>query len=120
MIGRASYSVDVRRLRWPGAALLAGGAILAHLPSGVGLPCPFRMLTGLPCPLCGVTTSVRQLLGGHPLAAFDAAPLGLGVVALAGLAVTGLGPSRMRLPVVVWTAILLAEWTFELHRFHVF
>ena len=119
MIGRVAYSVDVRRLRWPGVALLGGGAVLAHLPSTVGLPCPLRMLTGVPCPFCGVTTSVRQLLGGHPLAAVDAAPLGLAVVALALMAATGMGPSRLRLPVLGWVAILLAEWIFELHRFHV-
>jgi hypothetical protein len=44
----------------------------------LGLP-PCRMMdwTGVPCPGCGVTTSVTLAAQGHPLAAFWIQPFGL-------------------------------------------
>jgi hypothetical protein len=113
------YEIDLRRLRKPGAVLLAGGLVFAHLPSWIGLPCPLRALTGVPCPFCGLTISVRQLCGGHVTSALSAAPLGLVVVLLAVLAVLGVGPRAIRLPPAAYLAVLLGEWLFELVRFHV-
>jgi len=115
----ARYEFDLGGLRIPAAALLVGGAIAAHLPEAWGLPCPLRATTGVPCPFCGTTTSVRDALGGHLSAALTAAPLGLLVIVVALLSVSGLGPARLRVPVVVLAALLSAEWVFELHRFHV-
>ena len=40
------------------------------------LVCPFRWLTGLPCPLCGLTRSCASLLHGHMVAALQFNPLG--------------------------------------------
>jgi hypothetical protein len=115
----ARYEIDLTRLRVPGAALLVGGALAAHLPEAWGLPCPLRATTGVPCPFCGTTTSVRDALGGHLGPAVAAAPLGLAVIVLAVLGVLQLGPARLRVPVVVLCGLLAAEWVFELHRFHV-
>ena len=39
-------------------------------------PCLFVELWDLPCPGCGVTTSLTHAAHGHPLASFLAQPLG--------------------------------------------
>jgi len=52
----------------------------------LGLPaCGARDLVGLPCPACGVTTSVTELVHGRPLRSFVVQPFGfaLAVGALA-------------------------------------
>ena len=116
---QSRYEIDLSRLRIPGAALVAGGLLFAHLPSAWGVPCPMRAMTGVPCPFCGLTTSVRDSFGGHLGAAVAAAPLGLLVIAFAVAGLFRWGPRRLYVPVVVLTAVLLAEWVFELHRFHV-
>lgn len=40
-----------------------------HLQLGL-LPCSFYVLTGLPCPLCGATTSFALMADGRPWDAF--------------------------------------------------
>ena len=115
----ARYEVDLSRLRVPGVALLAAGVLAAHLPGGWGVPCPLHATTGVPCPFCGLTTSVRDTLGGHVGAGVAAAPLGLAVIVVAVLGALGLGPARLRIPLVMLFVLVAAEWAFELYRFHV-
>jgi len=118
VITAARYEVDASHLRVPAAGLVVGGLVLAHLPSGVGLPCPLRAVTGVPCPFCGLTTAVRALGGGHLSASLRAAPLGLLVFAAAAVTLAGMAPKRIRLPVPALAAVLGGEWIFELARFH--
>ena len=42
--------------------------------TGIGIPCPFRMLTGWLCPGCGITTLFMRLLSGDIRGAFEANP----------------------------------------------
>jgi hypothetical protein len=118
VITAARYQVDTAPLRLPAAGLLAGGIVLAHLPSGVGLPCPLRSLTGIPCPFCGLTTSLRAVGGAHLATALRAAPLGLLVVVAALLTLLGRLPTRIRFPLPLLGLAVVAEWIFELVRFH--
>jgi hypothetical protein len=99
--------------------------------TGLGLPCPLRTLTGIPCPGCGLTTAAIALVRGQLGAAFAASPVIYGLAALAVavgplilLRATGVlnppapwSPRRRRM--VGWLSglLALASWLFQLHRF---
>jgi hypothetical protein len=44
-----------------GLAVVQVGLVYAHLP---GWPCPFKAVSGIPCPTCGLSTASAQLLRG--------------------------------------------------------
>jgi hypothetical protein len=112
-------------------AALAVVALRAVRPvAALGPPCPLRTLTGVPCPLCGMTTAAGRLASGDVHDALSANPLVVGPVALAvtGTALLALRaaglvgppaewPSRRRRPVVWAVAVLAAaSWSYQLHR----
>jgi len=81
--------------RWhPLAAVLGAAAFLglygAFLAGG---PCGFKVLTGAPCPGCGMTRSVGALLRGDLAASLRFHPLGLASAA-AFAAALGLGAAE--------------------------
>ena len=107
---KVAFSTDVRPFRARRAAgyvgaFFAGGLALSALyaTTGVGLPCPFRALTGWECPLCGGTRMGEALLHGDLAAAFSFNPLaliGLLIVGVLGAlwAVEAVGGPAVRLP----------------------
>lgn len=115
--GRHCVTFDVTDARGAAAALLGGAALLPFLPGHVGLPCPLRTLTGVPCPICGMTTSVEAVVHGHPLAALQANPAGPLAVLLAVLLLVRPPARPLTVPLVAVLAVLAALWAFELHRF---
>jgi hypothetical protein len=117
------------------AGLGAAGAAVAYQAAlqrkGLWLPCPLRMLTGVPCPLCGMTTAATGLASGDLGMALAANPF---VLLLAGLtlamavlmAARALGwarppaqwpASRRRQSYWVVAGLAAASWAFQLHRF---
>jgi uncharacterized protein DUF2752 len=112
----SSTTIDTTDARGAALALLAAAATLPLLPGHAGLPCPLRTLTGVPCPLCGTTTSVEATVHGHLLAALRANPAGPFAV-LAALVLLVRRPSGpLRVPTLALAALLLGLWLFELHR----
>jgi uncharacterized protein DUF2752 len=107
---KVAIPTDVRRFSAARAAgyvgaFFAGGLALSALytTTGVGLPCPFRALTGWDCPLCGGTRMGATLLHGDVSDAFMLNPLALiGLVILGVLgslwAVEAAGGPAVRLP----------------------
>src|SRR5213082_114107 len=94
---RASLRFD----RPPGrlaAAVLLGAALVPPSWVAAGPPlCPFRLLTGLPCPGCGLTRSVVSLAHGDLAAALTFHPLGpLLIVGLLGVLIAEAWPPSTR------------------------
>jgi Protein of unknown function (DUF2752) len=117
------------------AGLGAVGAAAAYQVAmggtGLWLPCPLRTLTGIPCPLCGMTTAATGLAAGDLGAAMAANPF---VLLLAGFtllmavvmvarALGWLGPPAQwpatwrRQSCWVAGVLVAASWAFQLHRF---
>jgi hypothetical protein len=107
---------DTRDLRFAGGLMLAAAVVLPAIPGHPGLPCPLRTLTGVPCPLCGMTTSVEATVHFHLGDALAAAPAGIIVVALAIVFLIR-RPERIRVPMALVYVVLAAMWIFQLHRF---
>ena len=108
--------LDPTGLRTAGVAMLGLGAVLPFLPGNAGLPCPLRTLTGVPCPFCGMSTSVEAVVRLDLHGALAANPAGLLAVAIALLLLV-VRPRRLRIPIYVVPLALAAMWLFELHRF---
>jgi len=117
------------------AGLGAAGAAVAYQVAlggeGLWLPCPLRTLTGIPCPLCGMTTAATGLASGDLGAAMAANPF---VLLLAGftlvmavlMAARAIGrvpgaaqwpASRRRQSYWLAAVLVAASWVFQLHRF---
>jgi len=112
-----ALTLDPGELRVGAVAVVAGGAALAAAPDHP-FTCPLRALTGVPCPLCGMTTSVEATMTLQLGDAFAAHPGGL-VLVVAALAVLLAGRPPSRIPVVAVALLLAAGWLFQLVRFGV-
>jgi hypothetical protein len=109
-------SPDARDLRTAAGVMLAAAVVLPVLPEHPGFTCPLRALTGVPCPLCGMTTSVESTVRLDLEVAAAANPAGIALV-LVAIALLALRPARIVLPSLLLPAVLAAMWVFELHRF---
>ncbi len=98
--------------------MLPVAAVLPLLPGHPGFACPLRTLTGVPCPLCGMTTSVEATVRLHVRDALAANPAGI-VLVLAAVALVLVRPRRVVVPSLALPLALAAMWLFELHRFAV-
>ncbi len=90
---RRGDRVEAALLLLVALAVIVVPALLHPDPSGYGthtqcflLPCIFRRLTGVPCPMCGMTTSLAHMARGEFVAALNAHLLGPGLYVLAFLA----------------------------------
>jgi Protein of unknown function (DUF2752) len=108
--------LDVRELRLVGALLLTCAAARAAVDTNAGIPCLLRETTGIPCPLCGMTTSVTETVRLDLREAATASPGGVVLVALV-LALLVRPPNRLRFPAALIYSALAALWLFQLQRF---
>jgi uncharacterized protein DUF2752 len=100
-------------LRAAAAGLVGAGALWPVVPHPP-LTCPLRALTGIPCPLCGMTRACVAALHGHVAASLAFNPAGLLVVVAALLAlVRPQWLTRVRLPVGLVVAAGAALWLWN-------
>lgn len=110
--------------------LLSFGALLAYGSLRIPFICPLRMMTGVPCPLCGMTTGTNAFLRGDLRSAAAANPLSLlfvpSVVLVIGdrlvrlwrgAAEIAIGPRARRVLVLVAAALAAGSWAFQMLRF---
>jgi hypothetical protein len=94
--------------RTEGLAIVGAGALLVglHLAGLPGWACPFKSLTGIPCPGCGLTTATGELLHGQFLASLNShAFAGIFLVAYLVMAVVLFLPQEQRRSAVAWIAM---------------
>lgn len=113
-----------------GAAFVLAGLGGGHAVAGPVI-CPLRLLTGVPCPACGLTTSFTEMAGGNLGAAWAAAPIGplLFVVTVAVACVAAvllvrrrrlvltLGRRGARVVGVCVALVAAGSWVYQLTRF---
>ena len=64
--------VSSRAIGLVALGVLGVGVLAAVIdPTDGPVVCPFRLTTGLDCPLCGGTRAVHSFVTGHPLRAMD-------------------------------------------------
>ena len=99
--------------------MLAAAAV-RPLVGSPGLPCLLRAATGIPCPLCGLTTSVTDTVWLDVGSAAAVNPMGVvAVVVAVALLVLRRRIERVAVPVLLLPVMLLSMWLFQLQRFEI-
>jgi hypothetical protein len=104
-------TIATRDARIGAAAMLGLAVAWPRLPVHPPLACPLRTLTGVPCPLCGMTRAVVAAMHGHLLESLRFNPAGILVILLAIALLMGMRVDRVRIPpwlVVAFVALLWA------------
>ena len=106
---------DARTARLSSVALAAGGLLYAATPVHPPLVCPLRALTGIPCPLCGMTRAVTAAMRGDFWASLRFQPAGLALLAIAlYMLVRRRGGEPVRMPVWMILSGLALMWAWNL------
>lgn len=112
-----STSVDLRGARIGAAAMVAIAAVRPSIPFEFVPPCPLRTITGIPCPMCGMTRGVTSLVNGDFAHALLMNPASYLAVALALLLFAQWRTRRVVIPVWVIVTVLATMWTWQLFKY---
>ncbi len=111
-------TIDLKDLTIAGGLMLPLGLLRPLFPDDVGVTCPLLAVTGIPCPLCGMTTSVTATMHLDFGAAFSANPAGILAVIIAIVLIVR-RPANIRMSPLVVFGGLGMMWVFELVRYGV-
>jgi len=112
------HAIEARpanELRVAAAGLVGAAAVWPALPLHPPFACPLRALTGIPCPLCGLTRACVAAVHGHLGASLAFNPAGVLVVAAALVALVR--PqlfARVRVPAWVVLLAVGALWVWNI------
>ena len=115
-----SMVVPLVPLRWLVLGCVGLAVFGIVLPFSPIPPCPLLTMTGVPCPMCGMTRSVRSLMRLDAGGALRFQPFGV-VAFLGGLVILSLWAlprtrsiDAVRVPVMVVFAAFLASWIWNI------
>jgi hypothetical protein len=110
----ATQTIARRDLRIGATAMLGAALVWPALPVHPPYACPLRTLTGIPCPLCGMTRAVVAAVHGHLTTSLRFNPAGVLVVMLAVAIALGWRAERVHVPKWVLPAALGVLWIYNL------
>ncbi|HUV11607.1 MAG TPA: DUF2752 domain-containing protein [Acidimicrobiia bacterium] len=112
-----STSVDLRGARFGAAAMVGIAALRPAIPFEFVPPCPLRTITGIPCPMCGMTRGVTSLVNGDFAHALLMNPASYLVIALAVLLFVQWRTRRIVIPVWAIVTVLAVMWTWQMFKY---
>ena len=102
-------------VRVASGGVVAVAAVWPALPFHPSVACPFRAVTGVPCPFCGLTRAVVAAVHGHVGTSLAFNPAGIVVLVLAAVAVVRPGLLiRLRAPGWALLTIVGALWLWNI------
>jgi hypothetical protein len=97
--------------------MLGVAAVRPLIPIETVPPCPLRTVTGIPCPLCGMTRGVTALVHGDVAEALLLNPASYLAVALAVLLLVQWRVKRVVIPTWVIVIVLATMWSWQLFKY---
>jgi hypothetical protein len=114
-VAAASIDLDLRPLRYVAGAMLGAAVVRPHL-GDPGVACPLRSLTGVPCPLCGMTRGVTAMVHGDIGHALLMNPGSVLLVAAAVAVLVARHAHRVQFPAWALYLTIAALWAFQLFK----
>jgi hypothetical protein len=109
-----TQTVELRELRYAAAGMLGIAAVWPLFPVHPANVCPLRSITGVPCPLCGMTRAVVAAVHGDLIESLRFSPGGIVVVVLAIALLVGWRAERVRYPAWLPVLFLALLWAWNL------
>jgi hypothetical protein len=107
-------TINAREARIGAAAMLGFAVVWPRLPVHPPIACPLRSITGIPCPLCGMTRAVVAATHGHLLESLRFNPAGILVVLLALALLAGRRLDRARVPAWIFVSLAALLWAWNM------
>lgn len=108
---------DLHEVRVAGAVMLGAAAVRPLVPFEFVPPCPLRTITGIPCPMCGMTRGVTALVHGDFARALLLNPASYLAVALALLLLVQWRTRKVVVPVWLIVTVLGLMWTWQIFKY---
>jgi hypothetical protein len=112
-----STRFEARELRVVGAAMLGVAAVRPLIPFEFVPPCPLKTITGIPCPMCGMTRGVTALVHGDFARALLMNPASYLAVGIAVLLLLSWRTKRFVVPVWLIVTVLGLMWAWQLFKY---
>ena len=113
-------TIPLAPMRWLVVGCLGIAVAGMMIPFPVYPPCPLLSITGVPCPMCGMTRSVRSLMHGDLAASVRYQPFGM-IAALVGAAIILMWAvprtrriASVEIPIVVAVSCVAASWIWNI------